>query len=101
MVTVNTAGVATGFEPVKEEGWYNAVLTGHKTTKESKSSGQPTIQLEFTLEDPREDGHKCWRNYSLQAKPLPFIKGALVQLGQDPAGLEGEWDPDILIPGNY
>lgn len=100
-VVVNTAGVATGFNPVKEPGWYDAVLTGHKTEMESESSGQPFTTMEFTLEDPREDGHKVWRNFSLQPKSLPYIKGAMVALGYEPSMLEGEWDVDEALPTLY
>lgn len=101
MVVVNTAGVAAGFNPVKEEDWYDAVLTGHKTDESAGQKGEPGTTLEFTLEDPREDGHKVWRFYSLSAKALPYIKGAAVELGVDPTILEGSWDPDELFPQYY
>jgi len=101
MVTVNTQGVATGFKPVAEPDWYDAVLTGCKSVDSAGKKGEAGATLEFTIEDPREDGHKCWRFYSLSAKALPYIKGAAVELGADPTVLEGPWDTDDLFPPLY
>lgn len=99
MVVVDTAGIAAGFSPVKEPDWYDAVLTDYKEVESAGEQGHPMGTMEFTIEDPREDGHKCWRNYSLGTKSLMYIKGAMVELGVDPDELEGPWDTNEIIPG--
>lgn len=101
MVTVNTQGVSAGFEPVKEDGWYDAILTGYKEVDEAGEKGDPMGTMEFTIADPREDGHKCWRNFSLGVKSLPYIKGTMVELGTNPTILEGDWDTQVEVPALF
>lgn len=98
MPTIDTTGIATGFQPVGEPGWYPAVLTGVKT-REAEGDKEAMTTLELTIEGPEEDGHKVWRNYPLSLKALPYIKGDAVKLGVEPSILEGPWDPQEILSG--
>ena len=79
MTVVNFAAAKdSGFEPLPA-GQYLAKLVGHKVEMSSKSSGQPYVQLEFSL--PDNNNRKAWSIHSLQPQALWSLRQALVNIG--------------------
>ena len=90
------------FEPV-DIGRYRAKVDDLVYTPKSKRSGQPKVQLTFTLLeglDASNKGYdpatnrKAFYEVSLQEQSLWNLKRTLVALGDNPEDLEGELDID-------
>jgi hypothetical protein len=85
------------FEPIPA-GTYPADLSAWEYFEESKSSSEPYIKMEFTLNAGDFEGRKFWRNFSCQPKALRYLKKALVSLGAEDGDISGEWDTEDVLP---
>ena len=95
---VNLANVATSFPP-REAGEVDMTLVGHKFTEASKSSGQPTVTLQWQ-EDDSNAGH--FQTYSLQPKALWSLKRDLLRAGASVEAMNSpEADLDEIITSMY
>jgi len=81
----------TDFKPIPE-GTYDVTLSGAKVIAESKSSGQPYVELTFTVAEGEYAGRRLFRNFSLQPQALWAFKKGMVRLGSDPDNFVGELD---------
>lgn len=88
VVKVNFAAAASG--NLLDEGEYPATLTDY--TVGTSQKGQPTINVEWTLEGM--NGRKSWRTFSLQPNALWSLRKALIAMGADPEFMASE-DADI------
>lgn len=84
---IDFSNVQSGFE-LMPEGTYEAALTGFNIAP-SKSSGQPTVTLEFTVQEGDYTGRKLWQAHSLQPHALFALKRTLIALGVPEDELEG------------
>lgn len=93
---INFEGVSTSFEPVPTD-TYDCVFTKGTIVAESKTSGKPYVQMEYTIEDGDYSGRKFWVNRSLQPQALFAIKRDLLCLGAPESVLEGEVDLEEVL----
>lgn len=91
-IKLNFEGVSAAgtFEPwpVREELNFNIFNISQEVGKESR---EPYLKFEFKQVG---SNRKAWRNYSLQANSLSFLKRLLVDLEYDEEALEGDFDFD-------
>jgi hypothetical protein len=80
---------------------YPAIFTKANTVLESKNSGQPYINCEFTLDEGEYKGRKAWNIVSLQQQSLWAVKRFAVTLGVPPEELEQDFDTDELFARYY
>lgn len=96
---VNFQGVSTGFEP-RAAGEYNGTLIKHTIEAASKTSGQPTVRLEWSEDE--SPNRKMFKTYSLQPKALFAIKRDLIRMGADVEAMNSpEADLDEIIEALY
>jgi len=90
-IKVDMEGVsAGGFKPI-DEGVYDGEVVVCTYNAASKSSGKPTLEFEFKVDE--HPTRKFWRTYSLQPKALWALKELLLALGQDVPDGELEIEP--------
>jgi Protein of unknown function (DUF669) len=96
VIKVDFEGVnSDGFAPIPG-GTYAATVAKVEYQAKSRSSGNPVVNFEFDLNDPKFPGRKMWRTYSLMPKALWGLKQTLERLGIDVPDGELEIDPDEL-----
>lgn len=95
MPKINFTGVG---DPLPKD-TYSAVVTKAEYNPQSKNSGNPTVALEWTVNEGDHDGRKLFRSYSVQPNALIFLKQVLVALGVDPEDLSTEIDIDSVLLG--
>lgn len=84
---VNFSAVATSMG--KPAGDYETTFAGFRLNPASASSGNPTVSLEWTVDET--NNQKIFRTYSLQPQALWSLKRDLIRMG---ASLEEMNDPD-------
>ena len=90
---IDFSGV-TEFKAIPE-GTYPCVFSAFKYVEQAKSSGQPYIELNFTVSEGEHAGRKLYRNYSLQPQSLWAIKNTLITLGVAPEAFADEGGVEI------
>lgn len=100
MVKLNLTGVSTSPDAMPKD-TYPATFTKSNTVLESKSSGQPYINCEFTIDGGQYAGRKAWNIISLQQASLWAVKRFGVALGIPAEKLEEDFDTDELLAAYY
>lgn len=96
---VNFQGVSTGFAP-REAGEYPGTLVKHTINAASKTSGQPTVNLEWAEDENPQ--RKMFKTYSLQPKALFAVKRDLIRMGADVEQMNSpEADLDEIVESLY
>jgi len=92
-IHVDLTGISTELEVIPP-GYVLAQVSGCNQVL-ARSSGKPTINWEFTIQDPEAyAGRKAFYNTSLQPQALWNLKRVLTALGWPEDDLEGELDFD-------
>lgn len=88
----------TGPEP-RKAGEYTGLLVNHSFNPASKSSGQPTMTLEWTEQD---SNRKMFKTYSLQPNSLWSLKRDLIRIGASMEDMSSPTaDLDKIVTGLY
>jgi len=87
----------TGVGQPLPEDTYSAIVDTAKYNPQSKTSGNPTVEFSWIVNDGEYEGRKLFRSYSVQPNALVFLKQVLVAHGVDPEKLSTEIDLDDVL----
>ena len=93
--TIHIDFSSTTTDTLLPEGDHVVAITGVNQAI-GKSSGEPYLNWEFTVQDGEHAGRKCWTITSLQAHALFALKRLLKAVGVDSEGTV-DFDPASVI----
>jgi hypothetical protein len=96
-LTIDFSEVENSFEPLPEDDY--ECIVENVEVRESKSSDNPYLNWELTVQNEEYEGRKIWLGASLSPKALFTLEEMLVNLGviEPDEKIELEWDDEVDI----